>query len=164
VFEDINHYVAITPRKWPSIVNKFTEIMEIVDTGTESYITGRMKEWLSDYLESKRPYDKNQTVGSKEPFVHKKYWYVYDEKFWKWCYHKKGHLDGRDKMRLDLTLVGAKEKQLSPKHPSIKGKYTTRRAFKIPHDMCKPPDKTAQPSASLKSHMGSGDPAGRTVH
>jgi hypothetical protein len=123
-----------------------------------------MKEWLCDYLEPKRHLDKDQTSGSKEPFVHDKHWYVYNEKFSKWAYLHKGHLDGDDKMKIDLVRIGAKEERFNPKHPSIKNKRTTRRAFKIPRRLCKPPDKTAQPSTSLSSHMGSDDSAGQTVH
>jgi len=167
VFAQINHYVSIPPRKWPKIVDKFTEIMETVVPSKSSFITGRMKEWISDYLESKRPYNVDDTTASKEPFVHKGHWYVDKHQFSRWCYNHRSHLEGVEKTELDLVLVGSEEKRFNPKHPSIPNKRTTRRAFKIPSYICKPPKKkkNQKTNKSLDGYAGSDpDDAARTIH
>lgn len=166
VFAQINQYVAIAPRKWPGVVTKFTEIMETVVPSESSFIAGRMSEWISDYLESKRPYTVDETAGSKEPFVHNGHWHIYKDPFSRWCYNHRGHLEGIEKTELDLVLVGAEEQRFNPKSPSDPNKRTTRRAFKIPHGICKPPKKRDKKSAaSLDGYAGSDtDAAGQVLH
>jgi hypothetical protein len=155
ILAQINHAVSILPRKWDGIVRKLLIIME-EEAVSESYVAGRMKEWVNAYLENKNQYNMDQTAGNREPFVHKGHWYIYQHPFSTWCYHHRSHLEGVEKTQLDLLLVGAKEIAVNPKDSNTKSGRTTRRAFKIPHNICKPQLKIVK--LNLNSNMTSVDP------
>lgn len=147
----INRIVNIPVKHWEGITNKFMIILEEVDD-MESYIYGRLSEWLQNYLESRKHYNKDETSGSKEPFVFKGFWYVYHNHFSRWCYNNRGYLEGPKKMGLDLKLCGAQRKALNVAHPTIDNQRTTKRPFKIPHKLCKPSRKPPAKKVNLNQY------------
>jgi hypothetical protein len=155
VFAEINHVIDIPTRQWKPILKKFTAIM-IIKEEDDGFLHGRMKAWICEYLESKRIYTPDETAGSREPFVKKGHWHIYEDIFSRWCYNNRGHLEGVPKTKLDLVLIGAEKKKYNIKNPSKKDPTarTTCRAYKIPHNICKPPDKLVQNTA-LTGQMGS---------
>ena len=93
----------------------WTSSLNLEESMSGSYMAGRMKEWICDYLEPKNQYDVDETAGSREPFVHNAHWYVYKNSFSRWCYNHQGYLEGIEKTELDLVLIGAELKKFNPK-------------------------------------------------
>lgn len=167
VLAKINRWVkTFTTKKWDNIVDKFTMIMEEGET-SEPDVEDRMKSWLSDYLEGKKIYGPDETHGSREPFVKKNHWHVYEDTFSRWCYNHRGFLGGIEKTKLDLALIGSTKEKYNIKKPTVenpKARSSTY-AFKIPLTIYRPVLKAAK-TTDLDSHKGtdSGADTAPTVH
>ena len=168
VFEALNVYLRLSPKKWPTIVNLIGALTIEIDVGEEGTLEGRMVSWLESYLYNAAPVDMEQSLVQDDcPFVYNGFWYVYPRKLRQYTWQYFGNTNSINALLVDLKRVGASPARFNPINPNDPNKRTTKRPWKIPKRIVKAPAQlTNSASASSYSLIAMDDETGDqpTIH
>lgn len=142
IFSEINKAITITPKNFEIIKNTYEPIMRVVEISAENSIQGRMKSWLSEYLENAAILDQHEGVVDLRPFVFDEHWYIYPTSFKSWAYRNKHDREDMKSMSFDLSTVGCIEKRFNPRKPNTKmNERIKKMAWMVPADIAAPKKK-----------------------
>jgi hypothetical protein len=143
-FGQTNHSIEIPRGKWGGFRQALTVIIHEVHVTVESTIKGKMKNWLTEYLDDAPQWDQDQAVMGREPFVKDGFWHLYMDKFQSWVFARKGV---NQKFTVDMDTIGAKEKRIQPINPYKDDQTKTSRVvWRIPKKICSPTPTPSKPT------------------
>jgi len=144
VFEALNVYPQIAPSVWPGAINIIGKLTVDIEVGTDSTLEGRIGTWLTYYLYSKFPCDIEYSIKNQEcPFIHNDHWYIFPIKFRLFTYNTFANVEPVSKMYLDLKIIGAEQQIFKITDPDNPSKRMTKKPWKIPASIVKPPAVSA---------------------
>jgi len=138
IFSEVNKAISITNKNFEIIKSTYANIMEVVEISAENSVQGRMKLWLSEYLENKPLLDQHEAVADQRPFVFDDHWYIYPTSFKSWAYRAKHDRDDMKTMSFDLSVVGCIERRFNPNKPNTENERIKKMAWMVPHTIMRP--------------------------
>ena len=131
-------YMKINKKKWPDIANMLLSLAEKEEVSEESTAIGRIKSLLLEYLRNRRKESLNDRIDQGTtngmgfyPFVENGYWYISITNFHEFC-HVYGGKETLKSMSLTLKRCGCENKSFNI---MVDGKPSSRKAWKIPHNI-----------------------------
>jgi hypothetical protein len=120
--------------EWPPIAQLLLEACEEVERGQDATLAGMMSVWLRAYLRDKPPHETLEEADEgREPFQQGDGVFVFADNLRQWLGVQQGERLPRNVLTADLRAFGAKPEQFEL---DVKGKRTTRSAWRIPAGLC----------------------------
>ena len=128
------------PDDWPALATLLLDACEEVDRGQDATLTGTMTEWLRAYFDHKHPHASIEEADEgREPFLHNGAVYLFSGDFRRWLGLRFAEKIPQNQLTTQLRTFGAAPESFSL---TVKGKTTTRSAWKLPAGTWEPaPEK-----------------------
>jgi hypothetical protein len=119
------------PEDWYPIAKSLLAICVHEELGKENTETGRIEDWLSDYLRQKTIFDSIQEAEpSKSPFRKDGAIYIFSSGLRRWLVIKEGERIEAKDVTLRLRVLGAKPEAI---YFTVDGKRFCRSAWRLPN-------------------------------
>jgi len=141
ILASTNKAISLSAKNFQIVKDMYEAIMKVIIVSEESTLEGRMRMWLAEYLDGTPELNQHQAAVDNEPFVYNDHWYIYSSRFKTWTYRRKHDREDMDKIKFDLKVIKATQKQFNPRHPDYPDdptKRTSRRPWKIPRSIIVP--------------------------
>ena len=121
----------LDPDVWPTVAQALLDACESVDRGQDATLHGTMSEWLGAYLAERSVHATLEEADEgREPFMDDGSVVMFSRDFRKWLQIRQNERVNQGRLTADLRAFGAEPDVYKA---VIKGKQTTRSAWRLPH-------------------------------
>ena len=140
---DLGFYIKYVKKTWPSIAQSLLDACTDVPVSPDSMLKGRIKEWITEYLEGKPELEVNHVFAGTnylgKPFVYKKHWYIQPNSFLlNYVRFRDWRMDPQ-KLRVELKRCECESKPVNIKTEDqldkTKSKWINRNFWRVPHEI-----------------------------